>query len=147
MPGELQEPQWSNETFWGEKTSVFIRYHQCNLHFVFSQIYTTKLFSHFGFFPRPPTSMKLLKLTAALFFNQMSSYIIVGSGEDCCLHEVTKIHEGSDKQQDGPVGEVTRPRKSWKMLINATAEITSMLTLLVPCFNHITLPKICSSHS
>lgn len=30
--------------------------------------------------------------------------IILGSGEDCCLHEVRQIHEDSCQQQDGQVG-------------------------------------------
>lgn len=35
-------------------------------------------------------------------------YIIPGSGEDCCLHEVRQIHEDSRQQQDGQVGKQER---------------------------------------
>lgn len=43
------------------------------------------------------------------FFNDLVFYhFIIGSGEDCCLHEVRQIHEDSHQQQDGQMGEQER---------------------------------------
>lgn len=122
MPGWLQEPHRLFKPFWGESSQRL-----CINDVVKPFIYT---------FLCVVLSLELISLTIFLklqcFILINSHYVIAGSGEDCCIHEVTKIHEGSDKQQDGQIWKQIvnnsafyALEKSWKMLINATAKLTS----------------------